>query len=43
MTTQQAVGPKQTRVRGGQILSYLALLILLFITLFPLWWCSAQR
>jgi multiple sugar transport system permease protein len=38
MTTQQAVGPKQTRVRGGQILSYLALLILLFITLFPLWW-----
>ena len=38
MTTQQAVGPQTNASRGGQILSYLALLILLFITLFPLWW-----
>jgi multiple sugar transport system permease protein len=40
-TAQQAVGiqsPKQTRVRGGRILSYLVLLALLFITLFPFWW-----
>ena len=40
-TTQQAVGiqpTKQTQVRGGQFLSYLALLALLFVTLFPFWW-----
>ncbi len=29
---------KQIRARGGRILSYLVLLALLFITLFPLWW-----
>jgi len=40
-TAQQAVGtqsPKQAQLRGGQTLSYLVLLALLFVTLFPFWW-----
>lgn len=40
-TTRQAVSiqsSKRIRARGGKILSYLALLALLFITLFPFWW-----
>ncbi len=40
-TTQQAVNiqsSKRIPAYGGKILSYLALLALLFITLFPFWW-----